>query len=184
MKLKAGYLFPEIARRVREFSEANADAGARLIRCGIGDVTEALPEAARTAMKEAVDELGDRASFRGYGPEQGYEFLRTEVVENSFAGFGIEADEVFISDGSKCDTGNILEIFGEGIRIAVTDPVYPVYVETIELAGHTGEADGKGRFEGLVYLPCTAENDFSPALPEERVDLIYLCYPNNPTGTR
>jgi LL-diaminopimelate aminotransferase len=183
LKLKAGYLFPEIGRRVKAFIEAEPEKGKNLIRCGIGDVTESLPSAAREAMKLAVDELGDRESFRGYGPEQGYEFLRKAIVENSYAGLGIEADEVFVSDGSKCDTGNILDIFGKGVRVAVTDPVYPVYVDTNVMAGNTGECDESGRFEGLVYLPCTAENDFVPPLPDEKVDLIYLCYPNNPTGT-
>ncbi len=183
LKLKAGYLFPEIGRRVREFAEGAPEKAKRLIRCGIGDVTEPLPAAARSAMKEAVDELGERSSFRGYGPEQGYEFLRKEIVENCFSGMGVSADEVFVSDGSKCDTGNILDIFGTGIRVAVMDPVYPVYVDTNVMAGNTGGGGANGRFEGLVYLPCTAENDFSPALPEEPVDLVYLCYPNNPTGT-
>ncbi len=183
LKLKAGYLFPEIARRVNAFSDAEPEKATRLIRCGIGDVTEPLPLAARTAMKQAVDELGQRESFRGYGPEQGYEFLRKAVAENAYAGLGVDADEIFVSDGSKCDTGNILDIFGGGQKIAITDPVYPVYVDTNVMAGNTGEGDERGQFAGLVYLPCTAENDFTPALPEEKVDLIYLCYPNNPTGT-
>ena len=183
LKLKAGYLFPEIARRVRVFSETNPEAAKNLIRCGIGDVTEPLPEASRKAMHEAIDELGNRESFRGYGPEQGYEFLRQAIVDNQFAGLGIEADEVFISDGSKCDTGNILDIFGPGNVIAITDPVYPVYVDTNVMAGNTGEADENGAFEGLVYLPCNADNNFVPAIPDQKVDLIYLCYPNNPTGT-
>lgn len=183
LKLKAGYLFPEIARRVNAFSDAEPEKATRLIRCGIGDVTEPLPLAARTAMKGAVDELGQRESFRGYGPEQGYEFLRKAVAENAYPGLGVDADEIFVSDGSKCDTGNILDIFGGGQKIAITDPVYPVYVDTNVMAGNTGEGDERGQFAGLVYLPCTAENDFTPALPEEKVDLIYLCYPNNPTGT-
>ncbi len=183
LKLKAGYLFPEIARRVNAFSDAEPEKATHLIRCGIGDVTEPLPLAARTAMKGAVDELGQRESFRGYGPEQGYEFLRKAVAENAYAGLGVDADEIFVSDGSKCDTGNILDIFGGGQKIAITDPVYPVYVDTNVMAGNTGEGDERGQFAGLVYLPCTAENDFTPALPEEKVDLIYLCYPNNPTGT-
>ena len=183
LKLKAGYLFPEIARRVRAYTEEEPEKAANLIRCGIGDVTEPLPLAARSAMKDAVDELGERGSFRGYGPEQGYEFLRKAIAENSYNGLGIDAGEIFVSDGSKCDTGNILDIFGEGLKIAITDPVYPVYVDTNVMAGNTGEADENGRFEGLIYLPCTAENNFTPALPEEPVDLIYLCYPNNPTGT-
>ncbi len=183
LKLKAGYLFPEIARRVKAFSDAHPDAAKNIIRCGIGDVTEPLPEASRKAMHEAIDELGNRETFRGYGPEQGYEFLRQAIVDNQFAGLGIEADEVFISDGSKCDTGNILDIFGPGNTIAITDPVYPVYVDTNVMAGNTGEADESGAYEGLVYLPCNAGNDFVPAIPEEKVDLVYLCYPNNPTGT-
>lgn len=182
LKLKAGYLFPEIGRRVTEFATSNPNAD--IIRLGIGDVTEPIPEACRTAIKNAVDELGDRDSFRGYGPEQGYEFLREAIAENDFRSRGVDlkASEIFISDGSKCDSGNILDIFGANNTIAVLDPVYPVYVDTNVMAGHTGEADEDGRYEGLVYLPVTAENNFSPELPSERVDLIYLCYPNNPTG--
>ena len=183
LKLKAGYLFPEIGRRVTAWTEANPDKAGQLIRCGIGDVTEPLPQAVRDAMHAAVDEQGDRATFRGYGPEQGYDFLREAIVENQFAGLGISADEVFISDGSKCDTGNILDIFGQGNKIAITDPVYPVYVDTNVMAGNTGEADENGAYEGLIYLPCTAENGFVPAIPSEKADLIYLCYPNNATGT-
>jgi LL-diaminopimelate aminotransferase len=183
LKLKAGYLFPEIGRRVTAWTDANPDKTSRLIRCGIGDVTEPLPEAVRTAMHAAVDEQGQRETFRGYGPEQGYDFLREAIVENQFAGLNISADEVFISDGSKCDTGNILDIFGKGNKIAITDPVYPVYVDTNVMAGNTGEADENGAYEGLIYLPCTAENGFVPAIPDEKADLIYLCYPNNPTGT-
>jgi len=182
LKLKAGYLFPEIARRVTAFNEANPEAAKRLIRCGIGDVTEPLPEACRQAMHAAVDELGDASTFKGYGPEQGYAFLREAIVENQYAGLGIAADEVFISDGSKCDTGNILDIFGHDNVIAITDPVYPVYVDTNVMAGNTGDADEKGAYAGLVYLPCTAANDFVPAIPDQKVDLVYLCYPNNPTG--
>jgi LL-diaminopimelate aminotransferase len=182
LKLKAGYLFPEIARRVTAFNEANPEAAKRLIRCGIGDVTEPLPEACRKAMHGAVDELGDASTFKGYGPEQGYAFLREAIVENQYAGLGIAADEVFISDGSKCDTGNILDIFGHDNVIAITDPVYPVYVDTNVMAGNTGDADEKGAYAGLVYLPCTAANEFVPAIPDQKVDLVYLCYPNNPTG--
>ncbi|MCB1237156.1 MAG: LL-diaminopimelate aminotransferase [Verrucomicrobiae bacterium] len=181
-KLKAGYLFPEIARRVKAFTDANPDAAKNIIRCGIGDVTEPLPNACREAMHAAIDELGTRERFHGYGPEQGYEFLRQAIVDHQFAGLGIAADEVFISDGSKCDTGNILDVFGPGNRIAITDPVYPVYVDTNVMAGNTGEANAAGAFEGLLYLPCTAENRFVPAIPAEKADLIYLCYPNNPTG--
>ena len=183
LKLKAGYLFPEISRRVTAWTDANSDKTDRLIRCGIGDVTEPLPQAVRDAMHAAIDEQGVAETFHGYGPEQGYAFLRDAVVENQFKGLNILADEIFISDGSKCDTGNILDIFGPGNKIAITDPVYPVYVDTNVMAGNTGEADESGAYEGLVYLPCTAENNFVPAIPEEKVDLVYLCYPNNPTGT-
>lgn len=183
LKLKAGYLFPEIARRVKSFSEANPDAN--VIRLGIGDVTEPLPPAIVQAMHQAVDEMTDRDSFHGYGPEQGYEFLRSAIAKQDYQSRGVEiaADEIFISDGSKCDTGNILDIFGKNNVVAITDPVYPVYVDTNVMAGHTGDADANGRFAGLVYLPVTAENNFIPALPDKPVDLIYLCYPNNPTGT-
>lgn len=182
LKLKAGYLFPEIGRRVKAFADAHPNAS--IIRLGIGDVTEPLPEAVRIAMHRAVDEMGDRATFRGYGPEQGYDFLREAIAANDFRSRGceVDADEIFISDGSKCDTGNILEIFAGANRIAITDPVYPVYVDTNVMAGHTGPADDHGEFDGLVYLPATAENSFTPSLPAERVDIVYLCYPNNPTG--
>ncbi|BCL37956.1 LL-diaminopimelate aminotransferase [Nostoc sp. MS1] len=182
LKLKAGYLFPEIARRVNAFAEANPDA--KIIRLGIGDVTEPLPEACRTAMIKAVEEMGDRASFKGYGPEQGYAWLREKIATQDFQARGAEVDasEIFISDGSKCDTGNILDIFGDNNIIAVTDPVYPVYVDTNVMAGHTGATNDKGEFEGLVYLPVTAENNFTAEIPTEKVDLIYLCFPNNPTG--
>tara|TARA_R110002096_G_scaffold95425_3_gene213948 strand:+ start:3665 stop:4897 length:1233 start_codon:yes stop_codon:yes gene_type:complete len=182
LKLKAGYLFPEIARRVNAFTEANPEAAKKLIRCGIGDVTEPLPEACRKAMHEAVDEQGNRDTFKGYGPEQGYAFLREAIADNAYAGLNVSADEIFVSDGSKCDSGNILDIFGPGNTIAITDPVYPVYVDTNVMVGNTGDADESGSYEGLVYMPCTAENDFVPAIPEEKVDLVYLCYPNNPTG--
>jgi LL-diaminopimelate aminotransferase len=182
LKLKAGYLFPEIGRRVAAYTDANPDKAGSLIKCGIGDVTEPLPEAVREAIHKAVDELGNRDTFRGYGPEQGYDFLRDAIVENCYADLNISANDIFISDGSKCDTGNILDIFGKGNKIAVTDPVYPVYVDTNVMIGNTGEADEDGRYEGLVYLPCTAENDFVPAIPDEKVDIIYLCYPNNPSG--
>ncbi|MBE2181529.1 MAG: LL-diaminopimelate aminotransferase [Chthoniobacterales bacterium] len=184
LKLKAGYLFPEIGRRVKVFTDANPEAAKRLIRCGIGDVTEPLPAAVREAMHKAIDEMGTREGFHGYGPEQGYEFLRQAIAENDYRTKGLEVadDEVFVSDGSKCDCGNILDIFGHDNRIAVMDPVYPVYVDTNVMAGHTSEADEAGRYGGLVYLPCTAENGFVPEIPSEKVDLVYLCYPNNPTG--
>ncbi len=182
LKLKAGYLFPEIGRRVKAYTESAPDKAARIIRCGIGDVTEPLPSAVRVAMHAAVDEQGDRTTFKGYGPEQGYEFLRQAIVENQFADLGISADEIFISDGSKCDSGNILDIFGKGNTIAITDPVYPVYVDTNVMAGNTGEADENGAYAGLLYMPCTAENNFVADVPSEKADLIYLCFPNNPTG--
>ncbi len=184
LKLQAGYLFPEISRRVKTYLESHAEQAARLIRCGIGDVTEPLPSAARQAMHAAIDELGERNSFRGYGPEQGYEFLRAAIAENDYRAAGVEVSpaEVFVSDGSKCDSGNILDIFGPGNRIAVMDPVYPVYVDTNVMAGNTGPATASGAYEGLVYLPCTPANAFVPTVPAEQVDIIYLCYPNNPTG--
>jgi LL-diaminopimelate aminotransferase len=182
LKLKAGYLFPEIARRVNAFAQANPDA--KIIRLGIGDVTEPLPEACRTAMIKAVEDMGDRSSFKGYGPEQGYNWLREKIATHDFQarGAAIEADEIFISDGSKCDSGNILDIFGKNNIIAVTDPVYPVYVDTNVMAGNTGDANEKGEYGGLVYLPVTAENNFTAEIPTQKVDLIYLCFPNNPTG--
>jgi LL-diaminopimelate aminotransferase len=182
LKLKAGYLFPEIARRVTAFTEANPDA--KVIRLGIGDVTEPLPEACRTAMIRAVEEMGDRASFKGYGPEQGYAWLREKIAQHDFQSRGcdVDASEIFVSDGSKCDCGNILDIFGNNNSIAVTDPVYPVYVDTNVMAGHTGDANENGEYGGLVYLPITAENHFTAEIPTQKVDLIYLCFPNNPTG--
>ncbi|HIK15230.1 MAG TPA: LL-diaminopimelate aminotransferase [Leptolyngbyaceae cyanobacterium M33_DOE_097] len=182
LKLKAGYLFPEIGRRVTAFAEANP--AAKIIRLGIGDVTEPLPVACREAMIAAVEEMGDRASFKGYGPEQGYGWLREKIAQHDFQARGcdVDASEIFISDGSKCDCGNILDIFGSDNRIAVTDPVYPVYVDTNVMAGHTGDANERGEYEGLVYLPISADNNFTAEIPQEKVDLIYLCFPNNPTG--
>ncbi|MGF1575734.1 MAG: LL-diaminopimelate aminotransferase [Cyanophyceae cyanobacterium] len=182
LKLKAGYLFPEIARRVRTFAEAHPDAP--IIKLGIGDVTEPLPQACRDAMSKAVDEMGDRATFQGYGPEQGYGWLREKIAAHDFQARGcdVDASEIFISDGSKCDCGNILDIFGDDNSIAVTDPVYPVYVDTNVMAGHTGEVGEDGKYEGLVYLPISAENNFTAEIPSQKVDLIYLCFPNNPTG--
>jgi LL-diaminopimelate aminotransferase len=184
LKLKAGYLFPEIGRRVQAFCDAHPDAAPRLIRCGIGDVTEPLPAAALQALHRAVDELGRRETFRGYGPEQGYEFLRQAIAQHEFRGRGLEVaeDEIFISDGSKCDSANVLDILGAGNRIAVMDPVYPVYVDTNVMAGHTGPADDSGAYAGLVYLPCTPANGFVAEPPSEPVDVVYLCFPNNPTG--
>ena len=184
LKLQAGYLFPEIARRVREFCEKNPEAAKRLIRGGIGDVPEPLPQAAVEAMKRAVDELGQRETFRGYGPEQGYEFLRSTIAQKDYRDRKIDIadDEIFVSDGSKCDCGYILDILGDRNKVAITDPVYPVYVDTNVMAGHTGPAKPDGSYEGIIYLPCTAENSFVPRPPKEHVDLVYLCFPNNPTG--
>lgn len=183
LKLKAGYLFPEISKRVRLFSEANP--GKRIIRLGIGDVTLPLPPTVVKAMKDASEEMGTSTGFKGYGPEQGYGFLIDEIIKNDYKplGVSISSDEVFVSDGSKCDTGNIQEIFSIDSKIAVTDPVYPVYVDTNVMAGRTGNPGSDGRYTGLVYLPCTKDNSFQPDFPKEKVDLIYLCYPNNPTGT-
>lgn len=182
LKLKAGYLFPEIARRVNVFAENNPNA--KIIRLGIGDVTEPLPAACRQAMIKAVEDMGDRHTFKGYGPEQGYNWLREIIASFDFQSRGCEVDasEIFISDGSKCDTGNILDIFGNDNIIAVTDPVYPVYVDTNVMAGHTGEVNDKGEYGGFVYLPISAENNFTAQIPSQKVDLIYLCFPNNPTG--
>lgn len=182
LKLKAGYLFPEIARRVNAFAQDNP--GASIIKLGIGDVTEPLPAACREAMIRAVGDMGDRDTFKGYGPEQGYEWLREKIASYDFQARGceIDASEIFISDGSKCDSGNILDIFGKDNSIAVTDPVYPVYVDTNVMAGHTGGVNERGEYDGLVYLPITADNNFTAQIPDRKVDLIYLCFPNNPTG--
>jgi LL-diaminopimelate aminotransferase len=182
LKLKAGYLFPEIARRVKAFAAQHPQA--KIIRMGIGDVTEPLAPAIIQAMHKAVDEMATRTTFKGYGDEQGYGFLREAVAKNDFQSRGcdVAADEVFISDGSKCDTGNILDIFGTGNRIVVTDPVYPVYVDTNVMAGNTGALNERGEAEGLTYVPMTAENNFTPAIPSGKADVIYLCSPNNPTG--
>lgn len=182
-KLAAGYLFPEIGRRVRAFSSSHPEV--RIIRLGIGDVTRPLPPAVIEAMHRAIDEQTDAETFKGYGPEQGYLFLRELIAEHDFdaRGVGISPDEVFVSDGSKCDSGNIQEIFAIDSRIAISDPVYPVYVDTNVMAGRTGPHDGKGRYEGLVYMPCTKANGFVPEIPDEPADVVYLCSPNNPTGT-
>jgi LL-diaminopimelate aminotransferase len=184
LKLQAGYLFPEVARRVREFCETNPESTKRLIRCGIGDVTEPLPRAAIEAMKRAVEELGCHETFRGYGPEQGYEFLRSKIAQHDYRDRNIDIadDEVFISDGSKCDCGYLLDILGDQNKVAVPDPVYPVYVDTNVMAGRSGPARKDGSYEGILYLPCTAENGFVPDPLAEHADLIYLCFPNNPTG--
>ena len=181
LKLQASYLFSDIAKRVTAYQESNPDKA--IIKLGIGDVTEPLPPACIQAFHAAVDEMASDSSFRGYGPEQGYDFLREAVAMNEYAtrGVAIQPDEIFISDGAKCDTGNIQELFSTDARIAVPDPVYPVYVDTNVMAGRSG-AFADGRYAGLTYLECTAENHYVPDTPSEPVDLIYLCFPNNPTG--
>jgi LL-diaminopimelate aminotransferase len=181
LKLKASYLFSDIAKRIASYQEANPDNS--IIKLGIGDVTEPLPESCRAAFHSAIDEMGTRSGFHGYGPEQGYEFLRKAIAENDFQarGANISADEIFVSDGAKCDSGNFQEIFAEDIKIAVPDPVYPVYVDTNVMAGRAGE-NVDDRYQGFVYLESTPENGYVPSIPEEAVDLVYLCFPNNPTG--
>lgn len=180
-KLKASYLFADIAKRVNAYVAAHP--GKPVIRLGIGDVTEPLPPVCREALHAATDEMGARATFKGYGPEQGYAFLREAVQQHDYAARGctIEADEIFISDGSKCDCGNIQEIFSTDVRLAIPDPVYPVYVDTNVMAGRTG-ANVDGRYQGITYLECTPANGYVPAVPSVATDLIYLCFPNNPTG--
>ena len=182
LKLKAGYLFPEIGRRTRAFAQAHPEA--KIIRLGIGDVVKALPRPVVEAMKTAAEEMAHDQTFRGYPPEQGYDFLLQAVVDNEYKPRGVEIqpDEVFISDSSKCDSANIQEIFGRDNVVALTDPVYPVYCDSNVIAGRTSLPDDQGQYGGMVYLPCTAENNFNPPLPREHVDLIYLCSPNNPTG--
>lgn len=181
--LKSSYLFAEIAQRVEKYQYEHPDAN--VIRMGIGDVTLPLPNAVIDQFQQAVAEMGRAETFRGYGPEQGYDFLIDEIIKNDYAPLGIELnkDEIFISDGAKCDTGNIQEIFGLKNTVAVTDPVYPVYVDSNIMAGRGGSIGKDGRYQGLVYLPCTEENGFVPEIPKNHVDLIYLCFPNNPTGT-
>jgi len=183
IKIPATYLFSEIAKRVAQHKEENPTAP--VIRMGIGDVSLPLPDAAVNAMIKAANEQRSAATFRGYGPEQGYDFLRNAIVENDYTskGIAIEADEIFVSDGAKSDTGNIGDIFDVNNRVAITDPCYPVYVDTNAMAGRAGEPTASGEWTNLVYLACNAENNFVPALPTEKVDLVYLCYPNNPTGT-
>ena len=183
LKLKAGYLFPEIGRRVREFAAANP--GKDIIRMGIGDVTQPLTPTILKAFHEGVEEMGHKSTFKGYGPEQGYDFLREAIAENDYKlrGVNISADEIFVSDGSKCDTGNIQEIFGDNNIIAICVPVYPVYADTTVMSGKTGTMQSNGYFEGIIYMPCNEANGFIPELPTERPDLIFLCFPNNPTGT-
>jgi LL-diaminopimelate aminotransferase len=180
--LNAAYLFAEIRRRTRAFTEAHPQA--HLINLGIGDVTRPLPPAVVGALHAAVDELAGAETFKGYGPYTGYEWLAAEIARHDFAPRGITlgTDEIFISDGGKSDSANLQELFARECVVAMMDPVYPVYADANVVAGRTGAADPAGRYAGIVYLPCTAENDFAPALPEQHVDVIYLCYPNNPTG--
>ncbi|MCI5135343.1 MAG: LL-diaminopimelate aminotransferase [Candidatus Electrothrix sp. AW2] len=182
LKLQASYLFSDIAKRVNAFQEANPDK--EIIRLGIGDVTHGLPTACIEAFHNAVDEMAEDSSFRGYGPEQGYAFLREAIANNDFQARGadISPDEIFVSDGAKCDTGNIQELFSTDAKVAIPDPVYPVYLDTNVMAGRTGDFSD-GRYQGLVYLDSTKENNYVPDLPSEPVDLIYLCFPNNPTGS-
>ena len=182
LKLQASYLFSDIAKRVAAFQKDHPETD--VIKLGIGDVTKGLPDACIKALHEAVAEMASDATFKGYGPEQGYDFLRQAIATNDFQsrGANISADEIFVSDGAKCDTGNIQELFSQDIKIAIPDPVYPVYLDTNVMAGRTGNFVD-GRYEGLVYLDSTKENNFVPMLPDEDVDLIYLCFPNNPTGS-
>ena len=183
LKLKAGYLFPEIGRRVKEFTGAHPDK--KVIRMGIGDVTQPLAPTILKAFQEGVEEMGHPETFRGYGPEQGYDFLREAISEKAYKANGIDipASDIIVSDGSKCDTGNIQEIFGATSKIAICDPVYPVYADTTVMSGKTGECQANGYYSNIIYMPCTEENGFIPELPAERPDLIFLCFPNNPTGT-
>lgn len=184
LNLQDSYLFSTIAKKVAEFSKVNPDK--KIIKLGIGDVTRPIVPAVIEAMHKAVDEMAEQNSFKGYGPEQGYEFLREKISENDYKkrGIDIEIDEIFVSDGAKCDCGNIVDIFGIDNKIAITDPVYPVYLDTNVMSGRSGKYDEKtGKYENIVYMPATAENNFIPELPKEKVDIIYLCFPNNPTGT-
>jgi len=182
LNLNQSYLFAEIRRRTKVFIDAHPDV--RLIDLGVGDVTQPLPPAVVRAIHEAADDMARRETFRGYGPYVGYEFLRAEIAAHDFGARGVKiaVDEVFVSDGGKSDSANLQEIFAPDAVIALLDPVYPVYADSNVVAGRTGPADESGRYAGIVYLPCTADNSFQPALPDRHVDLIYLCYPNNPTG--
>lgn len=181
LKLKPTYLFSEISKRVNAFRESNPDT--EIIRLGIGDVTKALPQACIAAFHRAVDEMSQDSTFKGYGPEQGYSFLREKIAEADYRSLGAEvsADEIFISDGAKCDTANIQELFAPDVRIAIPDPVYPVYLDTNVMSGRAGDLTD-GRYDNIVYLDCTSDNGFVPSVPREKVDIIYLCFPNNPTG--
>ena len=182
LKLKAGYLFPEISKRVTTYIQANSSSD--IIKLGIGDVTEPLPKACRDAMSKAVNEMGTNEGFKGYGPEQGYEWLRKKISLNDFISRGcqISSEEIFVSDGSKCDSSNILDILGDDNLIAVTDPVYPVYVDSNVMTGRTGKSLQNGTYQGLIYLAINENNKFMPEIPKNKVDIVYLCFPNNPTG--
>ena len=182
LKLPGSYLFSDIAKKVKAYQESHPDK--RLIRLGIGDVTRPLPQASIEAMHRAVDEMANKSTFHGYGPEQGYDFLIDTIIKNDFEPRGIElsSSEVFISDGAKSDTGNIGDILGLDNKVAVTDPVYPVYVDSNVMGGRASQLNGK-QWSDITYMPCTAENNFIPLIPSNRIDVIYLCYPNNPTGT-
>ena len=182
LKLKAGYLFPEISKRVKAFALSNDESD--IIKLGIGDVTEPLPKSCIDAMSKALSEMGTKDGFKGYGPEQGYAWLREKISANDFVSRGcqISPEEIFVSDGSKCDSSNILDILGNDNTIAVTDPVYPVYVDSNVMTGRTGEAFQNGTYDGLIYLPISEKNNFLPEIPKSKVDIIYLCFPNNPTG--
>lgn len=183
-KLPGSYLFAEINRRITKYQEAHPEA--KILRMGIGDVTRPLPPTVIKAMHEAVDEMSNGKTLKGYGPEQGYAFLRELIVQHDYASRGVELapDEIFVSDGAKSDTANIVDLFSNDVRIAVTDPVYPVYVDSNALAGRAGDYLAEsGQWSQLTYLPCSQSNDFIPPLPQQPVDIIYLCYPNNPTGT-
>lgn len=182
LKLQDSYLFSTVAKKVAEFQKNNPDK--KVIKLGIGDVTRPIVPAVIEAMHKATDELAKGETFRGYGPEQGYDFLRNTIVENDFKNLGIEADEIFVSDGAKCDCGNIVDIFGKDNKVAITDPVYPVYIDTNVMSERSGNYNNEsGTYENVVYMPVKKENNFVPELPKEPVDMIYLCFPNNPTGT-
>lgn len=182
LNLQDSYLFSTVAKKVSEFQKNNPDK--KVIKLGIGDVTKPIVPAVIEAMHKATDELANEKTFRGYGPEQGYEFLRSAIVENDFKGLGIEKDEIFVSDGAKCDCGNIVDIFCGKNKVAITDPVYPVYIDTNVMSGRSGIYNSESaKYENIVYMPVTKENNFVPELPKEPVDIIYLCFPNNPTGT-
>lgn len=184
LKLQDSYLFSTIAKKVAEFQKNNPDK--KIIKLGIGDVTLPLAKKVVDAMKKASDDLAKKETFMGYGPEQGYDFLREKIVKEDYEkrGIKIEKDEIFVSDGAKCDTGNIVDLFDADNKVAITDPVYPVYLDTNIMSGRAGKYDEKtGKYENIIYMPCNKENNFEPSFPEEVPDMIYLCFPNNPTGT-